>query len=56
MALDIQRHLERARRSLEKNKLREAVTEYETILTEAPTHAEAEIGRASCRERVLMPV
>ena len=55
MALDIQRHLERARRSLEKNKLREAVTEYETILTEAPTHAEAVQGLADIHTRLNEP-
>ena len=38
MAQDINKHLERARRSLEKNKLREAVTEYQAVLEEAPAN------------------
>ncbi len=41
MAQDINKHLERARKSLEKNKLREAVTEYQAVLEEAPAHQEA---------------
>ncbi len=41
MAQDINKHLERARRSLEKNKLREAVTEYQAVVEEAPGHQEA---------------
>src|SRR5271163_4464070 len=41
MAQDINKHLERARRSLEKNKLREAVTEYQSVLDEAPANSEA---------------
>jgi diguanylate cyclase (GGDEF)-like protein len=41
MAQDINKHLERARRSLEKNKLREAAAEYQAILDEVPAHQEA---------------
>jgi diguanylate cyclase (GGDEF)-like protein len=41
MAPDINKHLERGRRSLEKNKLREAVAEYQAVIEEAPTHQEA---------------
>jgi diguanylate cyclase (GGDEF)-like protein len=41
MAPDINKHLERARRSLEKNKLREAVAEYQAALDESPAHQEA---------------
>ena len=41
MAQDINKHLERARRSLEKNKLREAAAEYQAILDEVPSHQEA---------------
>ena len=41
MAQDINKHLERARRSLEKNKLREAAAEYQAVLDEAPSHQEA---------------
>ena len=41
MAQDINKHLDRARKSLEKNKLREAVSEYQAVLEEAPAHHEA---------------
>ena len=41
MASDVSKHLERARRSLEKNKLREAVTEYQAVLSEMPSNQEA---------------
>ena len=36
MAQDIPKILDRARRNLEKNKLREAVTDYELVLVESP--------------------
>jgi diguanylate cyclase (GGDEF)-like protein len=41
MAQDINKHLDRARKSLEKNKLREAVSEYQAVLEQAPAHQEA---------------
>ncbi|HVB88045.1 MAG TPA: diguanylate cyclase [Candidatus Dormibacteraeota bacterium] len=41
MASDALKNLERARRSLEKNKLREAVAAYQAVLEEAPTHQES---------------
>jgi len=41
MSQDVNKHLERARRSLEKNKLREAVSEYQAALEEEPAHPEA---------------
>ena len=41
MASDVTKHLERARRSLEKNKLREAVAEYQAVLSEMPSNQEA---------------
>ncbi|HKS81511.1 MAG TPA: tetratricopeptide repeat protein [Candidatus Acidoferrales bacterium] len=41
MAPDINKHLERGRRSLEKNKLREAVAEFQAVLEEVPSHQEA---------------
>ena len=41
MASDLNKHLDRARRSLEKNKLREAVAEYQAVLEEAPANQEA---------------
>jgi diguanylate cyclase (GGDEF)-like protein len=55
MASDIQKRLERARRSLEKNKLREAVAEYEAILDEAPSHSEAVQGLADLYTRLNEP-
>ncbi len=55
MASDIQKRLERARRSLEKNKLREAVAEYEAILDEAPSHNEAVQGLADLYTRLNEP-
>lgn len=41
MAPDISKNLERARRSLEKNKLREAVAAYQAVLDESPSHQES---------------
>src|ERR1700733_13464108 len=38
---DLNKHLDRARRNLEKNKLREAVTEYQAVLEDAPDHQES---------------
>jgi diguanylate cyclase (GGDEF)-like protein len=55
MASDIQKRLEKARRSLEKNKLREAVGEYEAILDEAPSHSEAVQGLADLYTRLNEP-
>ncbi len=55
MAAEINKHLERARRSLEKNKLREAVTEYEAVLEEAPSHQEALQALADIHTRLNEP-
>ena len=41
MASDINKHLERARRHLEKSKLREAAEEYQAVVAEMPSHQEA---------------
>lgn len=38
---DVNKNLERARRSLEKNKLREAVSAFQEVLNEEPSHPEA---------------
>ena len=38
MAEDVTKHLDRARKYLEKNKLREAIAEYETALDVSPEH------------------
>ena len=55
MAPDISKHLERARRSLEKNKLREAVTEYQAVLEEVPSHQEALQALADIHTRLNEP-
>ena len=55
MAQDINKHLERARRSLEKNKLREAVTEYQAVLDEAPANTEALQALADIYTRLSEP-
>ena len=55
MAQDINKHLERARRSLEKNKLREAVTEYQFVLDEAPSNSEALQALADIYTRLNEP-
>jgi diguanylate cyclase (GGDEF)-like protein len=41
MASDANKHFEKARRLLEKNKLREATTEYQAVLDEVPSNQEA---------------
>jgi diguanylate cyclase (GGDEF)-like protein len=41
MASEVSKHLERARRSLEKNKLREALADYQAVLSEMPSNQEA---------------
>ena len=55
MAPDINKHLERGRRSLEKNKLREAVVEYQAVIEEAPSHQEALQALADVYTRLNEP-
>jgi len=55
MALDLQKRLERARRNLEKNKLRDAVEEYQAVLSEAPGHQEALQALADLYTRLNEP-
>jgi diguanylate cyclase (GGDEF)-like protein len=55
MAQDIPKILDRARRNLEKNKLREAVTDYELVLVESPYHAEALMALADIHTRLGEP-
>jgi diguanylate cyclase (GGDEF)-like protein len=55
MASDINKHLERARRTLEKNKLREAVVEYQAVLEEVPGHQEALQALADIYTRLNEP-
>jgi diguanylate cyclase (GGDEF)-like protein len=55
MAQDIPKTLDRARRSLEKNKLREAITDYELVLNESPGHPEALMALADIHTRLGEP-
>ncbi|MGC1384681.1 MAG: tetratricopeptide repeat protein [Candidatus Acidiferrales bacterium] len=55
MAQDIPKILDRARRNLEKNKLREAVTDYELVLSESPSHPEALMALADIHTRLGEP-
>jgi diguanylate cyclase (GGDEF)-like protein len=56
MAQDIAKQLERARRSLEKNKLRDAVGEYQAVFDESPTNQEAIQALADLYLRLSDPV
>jgi diguanylate cyclase (GGDEF)-like protein len=55
MASDVAKHLERARRSLEKNKLREAIGEYQAALEESPSSLEAIQALADLYSRLNEP-
>ena len=55
MAQDVTKQLERARHSLERNKLREAVTEYQAVLAEAPANQEALQALADIYTRLNEP-
>ncbi len=55
MSQDVNKHLDRARRSLEKNKLREAVSEYQAVLEESPAHPEALQALADIYTRLNEP-
>ena len=55
MAQDINKHLDRARRSLEKNKLREAAAEYQAVIDEVPAHSEALQALADLYTRLNEP-
>ena len=55
MTSDVNKHLERARRSLEKAKLREAVSEYQSVLNETPGHQEALQALADIYTRLNEP-
>jgi diguanylate cyclase (GGDEF)-like protein len=55
MAQDITKHLERARKSLEKNKLREAIAEYQAVYEEAPANQEALQALADIYTRLNEP-
>lgn len=55
MAPDINKNLDRARRSLEKNKLRDAAAAYQAVLDEAPSHQEALQALADIHTRLNEP-
>ena len=55
MVADFNKHLDRARRSLERNKLREAVTEYQSVLKDAPSNQEALQALADIHTRLNEP-
>ena len=44
MASDVNKHLERAKKFLEKNRVEDAIEAYLAVLDEAPLHAEASHG------------
>lgn len=55
MASEASKNLERARRSLEKNKLREAVAAYQAVLEEVPSHQESLQALADIYTRLNEP-
>src|SRR6202040_2894020 len=55
MASDANKHFEKARRLLEKNKLREAATEYLAVLDEVPSNQEAIQALADIYTRLNEP-
>ena len=55
MSQDVNKHLDRARRSLEKNKLREAVAEYQAALEDSPMNPEALQALADIYTRLNEP-
>ncbi len=55
MAADYNKHLDRARRSLERNKLREAVAESQLVLNDAPSNQEALQALADIYTRLSEP-
>jgi diguanylate cyclase (GGDEF)-like protein len=55
MAQDVTKHLEKAKRYLEKSKLRDAVAEYQAVLEQAPTHLEAVQALADIFSRLNEP-
>jgi diguanylate cyclase (GGDEF)-like protein len=56
MAQDITKQLERARRSLEKNKLRDALAEYQAVFDESPANQEAIQALADLYQRLNEPL
>lgn len=55
MTIDVVKQLERARRTLEKNKLREAIAEYQLVVDESPANQEAIQALADIYTRLNEP-
>jgi GGDEF domain-containing protein/Tfp pilus assembly protein PilF len=55
MAVDVNKHLDRGKRYLEKNKLRDAVAEYEAVVEANPLHQEALQSLADIYTRLNEP-
>jgi diguanylate cyclase (GGDEF)-like protein len=55
MAVDVSKHLERAKRYLEKNKLQDAIQAYQAVLEVAPGHLEAVQALADLYARLNEP-
>ena len=56
MAVDVNKHLDRGKRYLERNKLRDAVAEYEAVVEANPGHSEALQSLADIYARLNEPV
>jgi len=55
MAVDLSKHLDRAKRCLEKNKLQDAIEAYQAVLEVVPSHLEALQGLADLHTRLNDP-
>jgi len=55
MASDVNKHLERAKKFLEKNRVEDAIEAYLAVLDEAPLHAEASQALGDLYTRVDQP-
>src|SRR5208283_3905469 len=55
MAADVNKHLERAKKFLEKNRVEDAIEAYQSVLQEAPQHQEATQALGDLYTRVDMP-
>ena len=55
MAADVNKHLDRAKKMLEKNRVEDAIEAYQSVLQEAPHHVEATQALGDLYTRVDMP-
>ena len=55
MAADVNKHLDRAKKMLEKNRVEDAIEAYQSVLQEAPHHIEATQALGDLYTRVDMP-